>query len=185
MFGLTYLGLYHAVIGLFAVAAGITAFVRDGQIVPGTFVGKVYIVTTIVTCLTGFGIFEHGGFGKAYVLDLITLITMVIAALVPCLPLSRRWSAGVQIVAWSATFLFHLIPGITETTTRLPQGAPLFSNADAAGLQTIIGVLIILFVVAVTFQIIWLSKRGIAQVARAEPVAGRPSGRSSTSSGIH
>jgi len=34
-------------------------------------------------------------------------------------------SPYVETVSYSATFLFHMIPGITETTTRLPLGAPL------------------------------------------------------------
>lgn len=164
MFGLTGLGLFHTLISLVAVAAGIVSFVRDKQIVPTTFVGKVYVVTTIVTCLTGFGIFEHGGFGKAHVLGLITLVTLMLAAWVTRSSLPARWSSGVQTVAYSATFFFHLIPGVTETTTRLPQGAPIFPNADAAGLQTIIGALAIVFVMAATLQVIWLGKRGMTRV---------------------
>jgi len=35
-----------------------------------------------------------------------------------------RLSPYIETVSYSATFLFHLIPGITETTTRLPLGAP-------------------------------------------------------------
>jgi len=164
MFGLTELGLFHTLISLIAVAAGVVSFVRDKQIIAATIAGKVYIVMTIVSCITGFGIFEHGGFGKAHVLGLITLLTLALAAWVTRSSLPPRWSGGVQTVAYSATFFFHLIPGVTETTTRLPQGAPLFPNADAPGLQMTLGVLAIVFLIAVTLQVIWLGKRGIAQI---------------------
>ena len=52
------------------------AFVRDEEISPRNTVGKVYIVTTVVTCLTAFGIFQHGGFGKPHALAIITLVVL-------------------------------------------------------------------------------------------------------------
>lgn len=168
MFGLTQLGLFHTVISLIAVAAGIWSFVRDKQIIPATVAGKVYILMTIVTCLTGFGIFEHGGFGKAHVLGLITLLTLVVAGWAPRSSLPSRLTGGVQTGAYSATFFFHLIPGVTETATRLPPGNPIFPNADAPGLQATLGALFIVFVVAVTLQVIWLGKRGIANIPVAQ-----------------
>jgi hypothetical protein len=36
----------------------------------------VYIWTTVLTCLTGFGIFQHGGFGKPHALGVITLLVL-------------------------------------------------------------------------------------------------------------
>jgi hypothetical protein len=58
-------GAFHTVIGLIAVFAGLTALVRYAEISPKSLAGKIYIAATVLTCLTGFGIFHHGGFGKA------------------------------------------------------------------------------------------------------------------------
>ena len=60
MFGLTNLGVVHTLISLVAVAAGVVSFVRYGSISLRTSVGLVYVVTTVLTCLTGFGIFKTG-----------------------------------------------------------------------------------------------------------------------------
>jgi hypothetical protein len=49
MFGLMLLGLLHTPISLIAVAAGPIALVRYKQISSKHRVGKVYVVTTIVT----------------------------------------------------------------------------------------------------------------------------------------
>jgi hypothetical protein len=49
MFGLMLLGLLHTAISLIAVAAGPIALVRYKQISSKHRVGKVYVVTTIVT----------------------------------------------------------------------------------------------------------------------------------------
>jgi uncharacterized membrane protein len=159
MLGLTSLGVFHTAISLVAVAAGAIMLVRDRQIVADTPLGKLYIVTTIVTCATGFGIFEHGGFSKAHALDAVTLIALAVAAWGPRWPLLRRWPDETRTGAYSATFLFHMIPGVTETTTRLPFGTPLFPDADAPGLQAITGALALVFLVAVTIQIAWLRRR--------------------------
>ncbi len=153
MFGLTQLGIVHTAISLVAVFAGAIALFRDGRIAPRNLVGKVYIVTTVLTCLTGFGIFQHGGFGKPHVLGIITLVVLGIAWLAGSTNVFGRLSAYVQTVSYSATFLFHMIPAITETTTRLPLGAPLLPNADAPQLQVASGVLFLLFLIGATLQV--------------------------------
>jgi uncharacterized membrane protein len=79
MFGLTPLGVVHTAMSLVAVAAGFIALVRDRRISPGNMLGKVYVIATALTCLTGFGIFQHGGFGKPHVLGIITLVVLGVA----------------------------------------------------------------------------------------------------------
>jgi hypothetical protein len=81
MFGLTSLGVIHTVISLVAVAAGLVAFFRDKRIVATNTTGRVYIWATVLTCVTGFGIFQHGGFGKPHMLGIITLVVLAVAAL--------------------------------------------------------------------------------------------------------
>ena len=74
MIGLTPLGAVHTAISLVALLAGVIALVRFGQIPAAQGIGKTYIWATVLTCLTGFGIFQHGGFGKAHVLGIVTLL---------------------------------------------------------------------------------------------------------------
>jgi uncharacterized membrane protein len=153
MFGLTPLGIVHTAISLIAVGAGFIALIRDKQISPGNLLGKIYVITTIITCLTGFGIFQHGGFGKPHVLGIITLVVLGIAAVAGYSKVFGRTSPYVETVSYSATFLFHLIPAVTETTTRLPLGAPLLPNADAPALQMASGVLFVLFLIGAALQV--------------------------------
>jgi uncharacterized membrane protein len=153
MFGLTQLGLIHTAISLIAVAAGFIALVRDKEISPRNTLGKVYVITTVLVCLTGFGIFQHGGFGKPHALGVITLVVLAVAYVAGYTRLYGRVSPYIETVSYSATFLFHLIPGITETTTRLPLGAPLLPNADAPALQAASGVLFVLFLIGAALQV--------------------------------
>jgi uncharacterized membrane protein len=153
MFGLTQLGVVHTAISLVAVVAGAIALIRDRKISPRNMVGKVYVITTVLTCLTGFGIFQHGGFGKPHMLGIITLVVLGIAWLAGYTSVFGRLAPYIETVSYSATFLFHMIPGITETTTRLPLGAPLLPNADAPQLQAASGVLFLLFLIGATLQV--------------------------------
>jgi uncharacterized membrane protein len=153
MFGLTSLGLVHTAISLVAVGAGFTALVRDKRIWPDTRLGQIYLWTTVLTCLTGFGIFQHGGFGKPHALGIITLLVLGVAELARRGRLFGRWSGNVVMVSYSLTFLFHLIPGITETSTRLPLGAPLLASPEAPELQAASGVLFLLFLIGAVWQV--------------------------------
>ncbi len=156
MFGLTPLGTFHTAVSLIAVAAGLIALVRDKEITGNNLVGKIYVITTVITCLTGFGIFQHGGFGKPHVLGIITLVVLGVAGVAGTTRFFGRASHYVETVAYSATFLFHLIPAITETSTRLPPAVPLVANADAPALQAAAAVLFVGFLIGATLQVLRL-----------------------------
>jgi uncharacterized membrane protein len=146
MYGLTTLGTIHTAISLVAVAAGIVGLVRDKRIDLANGAGKVYLVTTILTCLTGFGIFQHGGFGKPHALGILTLLVLALAWF-------ARTRVAVQAVLLSTTFFFHFIPAVTESLTRLPLHAPLLADAEAPALKVITGVMFVLLVIGATLQV--------------------------------
>ncbi len=170
--GLTPLGIIHTAISLIALGAGIVALVREKEISPRNFVGKLYIWTTVLTCLTGFPIMQHGGFGKPHALGIITLVVLVVAGLAGKSKFGRA-SRYAETVSYSATFFFHWIPTVVETTTRLPVGAPLITNRDGPELQGATGVLFLLFLIGATLQVLRL--RATRLPSQAAPVAPQPS----------
>src|SRR5258706_15124586 len=112
MFGLTQLGMIHTAISLIAVAAGLIALIRDKEISPRNTLGKVYVIATILVCLTGFGIFQHGGFCKPHVLGIITLIALGVAYVAGYPKLHGRLSPYIETVSYSATSLSRPVPGL-------------------------------------------------------------------------
>ena len=170
MFGLTQLGIIHTAISLVAVFAALISFARDNRIDPDTHPGQVYVWATTLTCITGFGIFQHGGFGKPHVLGIITLLTLGVAYLAGREMLGRA-SLYIETVCYSTTFFFHMIPAITETSTRLPPSTPLLPNADAPELQMASAALFVLLCIGLVIQIKW--QRGGKW--RASPL-GQPNG---------
>ena len=152
MFGLTTLGAVHTAISLVALAAGIAAFIRHGAITLRSRAGQLYVITTVLTCVTGFGIFQRGGFNEAHVLGIVTLLALAIAAAAGRDRLGRA-SRYIEAVAYSATFFFHMIPAFTETGSRLPLGAPLVSGPDDPNLQAAVGVAFLVFVAGALIQV--------------------------------
>lgn len=164
MFGLTSLGMFHTAISVFAVSAGVVALVRYHAIGPDTRAGRIYIALTIVTCLTGFGIFEHGGFGKPHALGVITLATLAVAFLAAHSRLLGDLAPYVERVAYSLTFFFHIIPAMAESATRLPLGTPLLQSPEDPALQAANGICFLLFLIGATFQV-----RAIRRLHRQSP----------------
>jgi hypothetical protein len=121
--------------------------------------GRAYLVTTLITAATGLGIFQHGGFGPPHALSILTLLALAVGTLAACTALFGAISRYVQAVAYSATILFHLIPGVTETLTRLPPGQPLVSSPEAPVFGIIYGILFALFLVGLILQLRWLARQ--------------------------
>jgi uncharacterized membrane protein len=145
MLGLPPLGTLHTAISVIAVVAGLIALVRDQEISWKNRLGKLYVITTVLACLTGFGIFQHGSFGVPHVLG--------VAAVAGASRVFGRASRSVETVSYSATFFFHLIPGITETSTRLPVGAPLVADREGPTLQAAAALLFVAFLIGATLQV--------------------------------
>jgi uncharacterized membrane protein len=152
MFGLTEFGVVHTAISLVAVTAGAIELIRSKEISVGKRMGKVYLWATIFTCLTGFGIFQRGGFGIPHALGILTLTILGLAILSRSTPVFGRASKYIETVGLSTTFFFHLIPGVTETFTRLPIDAPMFSGPDDPQLKKVIAIIFAIFLVGVTSQ---------------------------------
>ncbi|HEY4081496.1 MAG TPA: hypothetical protein VGM81_12420 [Burkholderiaceae bacterium] len=152
MTALTPLGIFHTAISVVALLAGAAALIRNREISPRSGFGQLYLWTTVITCLTGFGIFQHGGWGKPHQLGVITLITLAIAFAAGRGMLGRA-SRYVETVGYSLTFFFHMIPAWTETLTRLPSDAPVFATAEDPRLQALYGLSFIVFLIGAAAQV--------------------------------
>ncbi|MBV8657452.1 MAG: hypothetical protein JO142_06480 [Burkholderiales bacterium] len=159
MFGLTSLGAVHTAISLVALLAGTVALLRDRAIDPGNRLGQLYIATTVLTCVTALGIFQHGGFGKPHALALITLVTLGVAWIAGQSNVFGARGRAIAVVSYSASYLFHWIPAITETSTRLPLGKPLLASPEDPALKAATAGLLALFVIGATLQVKALRKR--------------------------
>ena len=152
MFGLTTLGTIHTAIGLVAIGLGFWALARDREIL-WNLLGKVYQALTFVTALTGLPIFRHGGFGPPHVLALMTFVVLGLGAAAATTTVFGGWSRVVRIVSFTSTFLFHAIPGFTESLIRLPGAKPFASSPEDPVMRPIYATLLALYALGLWLQL--------------------------------
>jgi uncharacterized membrane protein len=153
MFGLIPLGIFHLAVSLVAVGTGAYLLVKDGKITAGSSAGLVYIAATVVTCGTALGIYQHGGFGNAHILAILTLVVLFASFAAGKTQIFGGASRYVEVVGFSATFLFHMIPAFTEAFTRLPYGAPLASSSEDPLVKLVTGILFFIFLIGAVRQV--------------------------------
>ena len=157
MAGLSTLGAVHTAIALVGFGAGVAALLRDYEIRFDNAIGKFYTAMTFVAAFTGLFIFNHGGFGPPQVLSILTIITLLVAALASTTQLFGRASSYVELVSFTTTLLFHLIPAFTESLIRLPVGAPGLATPDAPEFKAIYGALFVLYGIGLALQLRWFN----------------------------
>ncbi len=78
--GLSTLGIFHTIIGVIAIGAALTSFVKFGKINLAGLSGKIYFYGTLITSLTALGLSRHGGFNPGHVFSLFIVVLVLIAA---------------------------------------------------------------------------------------------------------
>ncbi len=159
MFGLSPLGAVHTAFALVALVAGYAMIVRQGRIDLPSTLGHTYLWCTVVTCLTAFGIFRHGGFNIAHGLAIVTLLTLGLVLVASRTRVFGGLAPYVETLGLTATLFFHMIPGLNETFTRVPAGAPLFTGPDDPALQKAIGAVFVIFAIGMALQA-WRIRKG-------------------------
>ena len=151
-FSLSSFGAFHTLIALVAVACGIAALARHGAIGTRTRSGLAYVLLTVATSITGLFIFRHGGFGPPHALAIQTLLVLLVAWLAETRGNRNGFARYVAVLGYSLTLFFHLIPGLTETGTRLPLGDPAFSGPEDPKLVSLVGLGFLVYLVGATIQ---------------------------------
>ena len=139
--GLTPLGAFHTAISLVALYTGIWALIRYKEFSLANRLSQVYLLMTFITAATGFGIFQHGGFGPPHILSILTILAIVAGAVT---------EKTLLFGSWSHYFYASL--------SRLPPGKPFTSGPDDPKLQPIVAALLLLWIVGLVIQFRWIKR---------------------------
>lgn len=145
-------GAFHTLLALVAVVAGIAALARHGQIGTDTRSGRAFVLFTVATSITGMFIFRHGGFGPPHVLAILTLLVLAVSWLAQGRGKPGSLPRYVSVLGYSLALFFHLIPGLTETGTRLPLGNPAFSGPEDPTLKMLVGAGFLVYLAGAALQ---------------------------------
>lgn len=150
------LGWFHTAMGVVALVAGVFTLARFKEILLQTRSGQIYLVATLITAGTALAIYQHGMFGPAHGLAVLTLLALAVGTVAATTRLFGRLSRYVQAISYSATLLFHCIPAITDALLRLPVGDPVLTSIEDPILKMCYLVLLVLFLVGVNLQFRWI-----------------------------
>lgn len=139
--------------GFLALISGVFTLVQFKEILLQTRSGQIYLICTLITAGTALAIYQHGMFGPAHVLAVMTLLALAVGTLAATTKLFGKLSRYVQAISYSATLLFHCIPAITDSLLRLPVGDPLLKSIEDPILKMCYLVLLVVFLVGVTLQL--------------------------------
>ena len=153
------LGWFHTIRGIVALISGAFTLVRYKEILLQTRSGQVYLVTTLITAVTALMIYQHGFFGPAHMLGVLTLLALAVGMIAATLKPFGRFSRHIQALSFSSTLLFHCIPAITDALMRLPVGDPFLTSIEDPILKRCYLVLVVLFLIGVVLQLRWIHRQ--------------------------
>jgi uncharacterized membrane protein len=149
---LTSLGIFHTLIGIVALIIALISLFKEGEINPKNSLGRTYIMLTLVTSVTSFGIMKTGHLSPSHFLTVLILIILPIAIYAPSIKVFGKKAQYVQTLGMTATLHLSFIPTIVETLTRVPVGHPLAVNQESPIIMASVGMLTLVFVVIAFFQ---------------------------------
>ena len=152
------LGWIHTLIAIVALLAGFYTLAVHKVITTDTKTGLVYLICTLLAAVTALMIYQHGTFGPAHALAVLTLLALAAGVLVTKIPALAGIADYFQAFCFSATLLFHMIPAITDALLRLPLGDPFLSNPEDPILKGFYLLFVGIFVVGSVFQMRWIKR---------------------------
>lgn len=156
---ITLLGWFHTIIGMTALISGFYTLAKRKEITLQFRAGQIYLLATLITAMSALGIFQHGSFGVAHGLAILTLLGLIVGTLAATTGIFGKFSRYVQAAGYSATLLFHLIPAITDFLLRLPAGDPFLTSIEDPVLKMSYLALLVLFLAGLGFQFAWIRRQ--------------------------
>ena len=155
---ITFLGWIHTGCGIAAILIGAYALNKYKVISFSERAAKIYLVLTLITASTALAIYNQGGFRIAHVLAILTLLALMAGTIVEKTYMLGSLSKYFFTLCYTSTFLFHMIPAITDTLRRLPVGDPFVTSFDDPLVVSFHILFFIIFIFSYVWQVQWLKR---------------------------
>jgi len=153
------LGWFHTVIGITALVTGVYSLVKYKVIDTEHRSSQIFLICTLIAAVTALAIFARGTFGPAHALAILTLLALGLGMVAAKTQLLGKLSPYVQAMSFSGTFLFHMIPAITDGLMRLPAGNPVVTNFEDPLLRGFYLAFLVTYLIGFGWQVMWLRKQ--------------------------
>ncbi|MEC4594560.1 MULTISPECIES: hypothetical protein [Nitrospirillum] len=162
MFGISPLGWVHTLGSLPAIPLALYMFIRHGRIVPRSGPGAIYFVSMLIGGLTVFLVAHQS---VSYGIAVVTILLLLAGYGVGRVPGLGRAARYLETIFLSLTAFLLMVPTVSETLRRVPDGHPLVTDLKSPLLLGAQAALFVLLVIGVAAQILFLRRQGKAAVS--------------------
>jgi hypothetical protein len=157
MFGISPLGWIHTLGSLPAIPVALYMFACHGRIVPRSTPGAIYLVCMLIGTATVFLVAHQP---VSYGIGVVTIVFLLAGYGVESILGSTRIARYIETICLSLTAFLLMVPTVSETLRRVPNGHPLVTDLKSPLLLGAQGALLAILVVGLTAQIIYLARQG-------------------------
>jgi hypothetical protein len=156
MFGISPLGWLHTLGSLPAIPLAIYMFARYGRIAPRTVPGIAYFVSMLIGAATVFLVAHQA---VSYGIAVATLFLLVTGYGIAHIAFLGRIAIYIETICLSLTAFLLMVPTVSETLRRVPDGHPFVTDLKSPLLLGAQGSLFVILIIGLTTQIIFLRKK--------------------------
>lgn len=156
MFGITPLGWLHTLGSLPAIPLVIYMFARHGRITPRTAPGIAYFISMLIGATTVFLVARQP---VSYGIAIATILLLVTGYGIAHINFVGRAAIYIETICLSLTAFLLMIPTVSETLRRVPDGRPFATDLKSPLLLGVQGGLLVILIMGLTAQIISLRKK--------------------------
>lgn len=159
MFGISPLGWLHTLGSLPAIPLALYMLLRYGRITPRTGAGIAYFISMLIGAVTVFLVAHQP---VSYGIAVATILLLVTGYGIAFIRFAGRAAIYIETICLSLTVFLLMVPSVSETLRRVPDGHPFVTDPKSPLLLGALGALFIILIVGVTAQIVLLRKKNKA-----------------------
>jgi len=155
MFGISPIGWLHTLGSLPAIPLAAYMFVRHGRIVPRSTPGVLYLIFMLIGALTVFLVAKQP---VSNFIGVITLALLLGGYGIGLLGWKVRAVVYIETILLSLTAFFLMVPTVSETLRRVPDGHQFVTDLKSPLLIGAQGLIFLVLVVGVATQVYFVRK---------------------------
>ncbi len=156
MFGISPLGWLHTLGSLPAIPLALYMFLRYGRITPRNGAGTAYFISMLIGATTVFLVAHQP---VSYGIALATLLFLLTGYGIARVTSIGRVAVYIETICLSLTAFLLMVPTVSETLRRVPDGHPFVTDPQSPILLGALGGIFVILIVGVTAQILFLRKK--------------------------
>lgn len=155
MFGISPLGWLHTLGSLPAIPLALYMLARHGRITPRNGAGIAYFLSMLVGAVTVFLVAHQAA---SHGIAIATILLLLTGYAMAYRPFAGRASSYIETICLSLSVFLLMVPSVSETLRRVPDGHPLVTDPKSPLLLGALASLGVMLLVGLAVQIMALRK---------------------------